>query len=297
MKKIVSLLFFLVFSISLLAQANLSNDTSHSLIISVDRKSFVLPPGGFVRTSLFPREGEVNYLITWDEGGRTKRERISSQVKNGDYIITNQHLLGQVGAAREEDQPSEIRVQTFDSNYQTALVIKNESSRNLLIKGGPLSGLALGPAQSSDSLIVPLGVMELTLLIDVDRADNSSGRNYRQEVVTGMITKDQTEFQIDDRHINIELDSEIVTFRFFNKTGFDIVGVGSVAMGRVIRANRRASISSEANQGFVNTAWQYFDENGIKRQAISEFVVTDRSGRTNVNIYPADLSRIYSVKK
>jgi|GEM_PF-3383370 len=293
MKKIVIVFSVLLFFVPVIlqAQSNVANRTDYNIIVSKDRLSRMIAPGAIERIPFFPRDGEVNFQITWREHGTAKRENVVEIISGENISITKEHLEGKKRTLPESSKPYHIpEPEIIQSNFRTELVIENKSSRTLWIREGKLEGLVLNPNQSSDTIVMSLGMIELTLLVDLDESDNSTGRNYMQKVVTGLIAKDQESFAITENHLNIPVLSGTTTFIFNNQTGFDVVGVGSIALGKVIEANstyRQRRI--EANEGFINTAWQYFDHNGVKRQAISEFVVID--GRIRVDIKPSDLRR------
>ncbi len=294
MKKIIfvfCVLFLFTFQVKIFSQCDVSNHTNYNLAISEGKVSRMIAPGSTERIPFFPRQGEVSFQISWREQGSSKRENVVDVVRDGNLIITDEHLRGEKTSLPEVTQHHYVpSPEVINSEFQTSLVIKNASSKILWIREGVLSGLVLKPDQASDTILVPLGMIELTFLVDRDSIGGSTGRNYTQRVVTGLIAKEQDEFAITDTHLNIPSMYDQATFVFHNKTGFDVVGVGNIATGKVIAANSRMRQRRvEANEGFINTAWQYFDDKGIKRQAISEFIVID--GRVMVDILPTHLRR------
>jgi hypothetical protein len=287
-------LFFLIFLFipsEVLSQCDVNNRTNYSLAISKKGLSRMIAPGATERIPFFDREGKVSFQISWREQGVNKRENIIDLVQDGNLVITDDHLRGKKVSLPETTQHNYLPApEVISSEYETWLKIRNSSSNIIWIREGILNGLVLRPGQISDSILVSLGMIEWTFLVDLDPVEESSGRNYMQKVVTGLIAKDQNEFVITDRHLNIPSIFWKVTFIFNNESGYDVVGVGSIALGKVIQANSRMKQRKiEANEGFINTAWQYFDDNGVKRQAISEFIVID--GRVLVNIKPSHLQR------
>ncbi len=294
MKNFVLVFFVFLLSFSfgeVFSQCDVSNHTNYNLAISQGRLSRMIAPGSTERIPFFPRQGEVSFQISWREQGSSKRENVIDVVRDGNLVISDEHLRGEKASLPEVTQHHYVpSPEVISSDFQTSLVIKNASSKILWIREGVLSGLVLKPDQASDTIVVPLGMIELTFLVDRDSIGGSTGRNYTQRVVTGLISKDQNEFAITDTHLNIPSIYGKTTFVFNNKTGFDVVGVGNIAGGKVIAANSRMRQRRvEANEGFINTAWQYFDANGVKRQAISEFIVVD--GRVMVDILPTHLRR------
>ncbi len=295
MKKLLIVFLVSLFFVpeSLMAQSNVANRTDYNIIVSKDRLSRNIAPGGIERIPFFPAEGEVHFQITWREHGSARRESVAEIVSDGKISITNKYLQGKKRSLPKSTKDHYLpEPEVIQSAYKTELVIKNESSRTLWIREGRLEGLVLNPGQASDTILVSLGMLELTMLADLDEHGNSTGRNYMQKVVTGLIAKDQKSFAITETHLNIPSTSETATFIFYNQTGFDVVGVGSIALGKVIEANSRMRQRRvEANEGFINTAWQYLDHNGVKRQAISEFIVLE--GRIKVFIMESDLQRVF----
>ncbi len=292
MKKFVLIVFVLscFFSLEVFSQADVKNDTDYSLAIDQGRYSLILPSGSIKRVPFFPGNGEVNFQIFWTQSGRRQSQVVNDIIKDNYYVIKDSHLRGEKTEIVKQEQKYVREPEVIRSDYKTRLTITNESSQTLWIREGTLAGLVLSPDQQSDTITMPLGMIELTLLVDLDDSQSSTGRNYMQKVVTGLIAKDKQNFAITDTHLNIPVLSGNTTFLFNNQTGHDVVGVGSIALGKVIEANstyRQRRI--KANEGFINTAWQYFDNNGVKRQAISEFVVVD--GRVRVDIKPSHLRR------
>ncbi len=293
MKKLLIVFLVSLFFVpeSLMAQSNVANRTDYNIIVSKERLSRNIAPGAIERIPFFPREGEVHFQVTWREHGSARRESVSEIISGGKISITKEHLQGKKRSLPESTKPYYLpEPEVVQSNYKTELVIKNESSRTLWIREGRLEGLVLNPGQASDTISVPLGMLELTMLADLDEYGNSTGRNYMQKVVTGLIAKEQESFAITETHLNIPSMSGTATFIFNNQTGYDLVGVGSVALGLVIKANSRMSQRRvEVNEGFINTSWQYYDHEGALRQTISEFVIV--KGEVIENILPTHLKR------
>ncbi len=274
------------------SQADVSNQTNYNLAISKEKFSRMIAPGATERIPFFPKEGTVSYQITWREESTSKKVNVVDVVKKGKIEITEAHLRGERFSSEPIQSSNVPSPEIISSDYKTTLAIKNTSSNIFWIREGVLSGLVLKPNQSSDMITLSLGMIEITALVDLDPLESSSGRNYMQKVVTGLIAKDQTEFLITDTHLNIPNLSGKATFVFNNKTGYDVVGVGSIATGKVIEAFRRMRQRRvKVNEGFINTAWQYLDDTGTKRQAISEFIVIE--GRVMVDIKPNDLKRSF----
>lgn len=306
MKKLVFVVIFLIvnfsFNYELFAQVNLVNQTSESIAITIGRNSFILSPGALRATNLRP-DAEIKFDISFNEGRRTSRATVHDFVEGNRYEITQAHLnnefaqLKKQGVQQQEyTTREEVHVRpVVYTNYETKLVIKNKSSHRLYIIDGQFKGLALAPGQESDSLTVSLGALQLHCLIDIDLDENSTGRNFMQQVVSQIISLNQKIFEIEDRHLNIIFPEsmEEIRFVFYNKTNYDLVGVGGTALGYVIKAGRRMRKEVAENEGFSNTAWQYFDESGIKRQAISEFVVGHDPDRVEVYIYENHLFDLF----
>ncbi len=290
---VVFLIFGLIITQPAFSQADVVSQVNHSLAFSADGRSFILLPGATVRTNLLPANGDKEITMSWTEGGRNHRSRQTVNIKDGTLLITEALLANQNRRTETPPPPppvtnSFVSARTPANSYSTRLAIVNQSSHRWLIREGNFTGLALKPGQSSDSLNVPLGLMQLILLVDLDRDSLSSGRNYIQQVVTGIVVKEQSKFVVADTHLHIPLTGGRATFIFFNETRYELVGVGSAALGNVIGAKKRMRKKILVNEGFINTAWQYIDEQGNKRQAHSEFVIY--KGKVRVYIRDSDLS-------
>jgi hypothetical protein len=279
----------------LLAQAMITNRTNYNLAITVGNQSFILSPGGVSKTRLFPKNGDVQFELSWEEGRKSKSIKVSEEVENGSFTINENHLRKIESPKREREevvlQPSNSQI-----GFSTKLAITNQSSHTILIIDGKLNGLALKPGQSSDSINFNLGLVDFSLLVDLDKDTISSGRNFAQKVVVGIIAKDQKSFLITDHNLFVTVLGGVTQFIFENKTSKDLVGSGGTASGKVIKAHKALRDEVSANEGFVATTWHYFDDRGIKKQTMVEFIVVDDKGRAVFYIHESDLKKIYGTR-
>ncbi len=281
MKKIVVVVFLFFIALTAVGQVIVENSHNFPVEVIVGKKSFILPGSGRASTTLFSPNRENTYKVSWYDGLSKKSRLFTENVKNVLVIDVNR---GPITKEVKISSIAETR-QTLSQGKSELRVIKNASDRRFQVisKSYGLEGLSLAPEQESDSVLIPQGLIALTLLVDLDADSISTGRRYMQQVFTQIVTQDQEIIRVTDNHLHVAFAGrEKVRFVFHNKTGHDVVGVGGSVLGQVIASGKLSRRTLEANDGFMNATWQFIDNKGVLRQAMSIYVLAEKRMRVEI---------------
>lgn len=283
MKKVVIFCFSIFIALSSFGQVIVKNSHNFSIEVKVGRKSFILPAQGRASTTLLSSNRENIYSVIWHENGK-KSKTFTEHIGENLLIDVNREPV--VEQRESSKTVPRVSTQGFISRPDGQLrVIKNASDRRFQVISSDygLDDLSLAPDQRSDSVYIPQGLIHLTLLVDLDADSLSTGRRYMQQVFTQIVAHDQKEVEITDNHLYVAFAGrEKVVFVFHNTTEYDVVGVGGSVLGHVIASGKQSRRRLEADEGFMNATWQYIDNNGVLRQAISIYVLAEKRMRVEI---------------
>ncbi len=275
--------------VALFGQAKLENSSGATIQVSIKGdKSYILYPNSSLTTSFRSPNGQVEFrLIALIAGSQKDLGYFSRALEKGKLVITDADLsrpgaasFAALSAPAASSAPSAAAraasaYPSASSSAEWCFIIDSTDNRLEMLEA-PFRGIALKAGQKSkDSVLVPRGLLQTTLLYDIDPDENSTGRNYAQAVYSKIIVQSQKFIVIKEADLLFSSFSSGGQRKFIlvNKFPFKVVVTGGPFAGAAISPDRRWQGKKELMYGFNSYSIQYI-RNGIKYQANWELIAT-----------------------
>jgi hypothetical protein len=316
MKKIIIVLLFSVFSLSVFSQVRVFNTTNYDATISSDnglemviikskKSSFVhfLPSEGICEFKLGRYEGLDHVVI-----GQAKRK-----VEKGKIILEDFSLKSDLDKKKaeteekseKEEEKKEIRKFSSSKSFssidnfwaKTTVVPKNESSVRILVLAPPFKGLALEEDQHSEKKVsLSTGEYTFPVYYDPEPDSISTGRKFRWAVVSQIVVENQDTFRITNHDLREVSSGVRIEKMVKNNLPIDFLIVAGENRGRVIPANNVYKLNMRVGWNVIPV--QYLNENNLPVQAVLLLMANDlkkplfadrKSGENTTSIEPENL--------
>jgi len=273
------------------AQVTVTNTTSRVVTLkSTDKSSeMTLNPHKSKPCSFAPGSGQASFLVYVYEGasekalGQITKNVTKSQVTINDADLSGKGSTGDLAAdilKKYNNQNSGNNLPNpgpndqLSSNVQPFKVkIVNSSKYTFFIIDGPCKGNALKPGQEiKDSVTVYPGLLQFTVKQDVQEDANASGRQYRESVIS-MIVTEKARIEIKNENL-AEMGGNAIKVFAKSLFPYKFVFVSGPWKGQALGTGDFTE-KANLNEGFNSFAIQFFQD-GHKYQADMEIIVTKR---------------------
>jgi len=171
------------------------------------------------------------------------------------------------------------------------LRVFNGTDKAFAVLAGPFNRVAIQPLDTSKfSITVSTGVLNFPIIF-TDTADN---KQLRQVVITRIITQDMTVLDVKNSDFGIAMRDRVKLY-MYNDTKTKFVITNGVFSGYAISPDGRCMKKLQLSYGFQNFVIEFYGEDGLKRRANLEKIVTPQDPVIRVN--DKDLSKAYIVQE
>lgn len=273
-------------------QTQIKNSFSSSLEITFPGRGPITIPANETRQVNELATGEIkNIRCRYQENGRTKTYRTTKVVVSGKMVFgpsdltptSNNPSVGSVisGNAQSDNAKKETAI------LQRIQVVDSSKNRFYVLGDGHYAGISLKPGQISDPIDAPLGLNQITIMVDMDPEGKSTGRNFAQAVVKFIVVDNQSLVVIKESNIT-KLAGGSVKINLKSALPYKIVFVSKGLEGRSLRPGLKLK-KLDLFYGFNTFSVQYLD-GGVKYQADLETIIAE--GDFNVTIGTQNLKNI-----
>lgn len=173
---------------------------------------------------------------------------------------------------------------------RVSLRLLNSTGHDIAILGGPFTGVALQPLDTSQARVsVNTGVLNFPIIF-TDTADN---KQLRQVVITRIITQDMEVLEIKQSDFGIAVRGKVKLFAF-NETKVKFVFTNGIFSGYALSPDKRCSKKLDLSFGFQNFVIEFYGPDGLKRRANLEKIVTPHDPA--IRVVESDLKKAYIVQ-
>lgn len=245
-------------------------------------------------------EQEATVTVMYVEGD--KLEKASVTKKAGDCQMTLEKTsnglvntyVKTIAPARSEASSSSSAPTTGKSantGTQVNLRVFNGTDKAFAVLSGPFKGVAIQPLDTSKfTITVPTGVLNFPIIF-TDTADN---KQLRQIVVTRIITQDMVVLDVKNSDFGIAMRDKVKLY-MYNDTKTKFVITNGIFSGYAISPSGRCMKKLQLSYGFQNFVIEFYGEDGLKRRANLEKIVTPQDPVIRVN--EKDLTKAYIVQE
>lgn len=258
------------------------------------QKPVLVRPGETKTIGDFSCDKEVEISVTYIEGNSRKDAKVKKPAgqclvaleKNASGIINN----ATVSAAKPPSSTLNASAPAANAANMVSLRLTNSAPYAIAVLGGPFKGVAINPFDTSKVTVqVPTGVLNFTIIF-IDTADN---KQLRQVVVTRIITQDMNVLEIKESDFGIAIRGKVKLYAY-NDTKTKVVFTNWVFSGYSVSPGGRCMKKLELSFGFQNFVVEFYGEDGLKRRANLEKIITPQD--PVIRITEKDLSKAYIVQ-
>ncbi|MFA5163613.1 MAG: hypothetical protein WC441_03735 [Patescibacteria group bacterium] len=245
-------------------------------------------------------EQEVTLNIMYVEGDALKKTTITKKAGDCQIVLekTGSGLVNTyvktVAPARPENpvvsnlpssQPAD------NSGTQVNLKLFNGSDKAFAALSGPFKNVAIQPLDTSKfSITVSTGVLNFPIIF-TDTADN---KQLRQIVVTRIITQDMVVLDVKNSDFGIAMRDKTKLY-MYNDTKTKFVITNGIFSGYAISPGGRCKKKLQLSYGFQNFVIEFYGEDGLKRRANLEKIVTPQD--PVIRVTEKDQAKAYIVQE
>lgn len=313
---IFSLVAFIALSImawpSLAQSFTVSNASSEVVSFKLKGESAprTLSPGASLNANYTaPSNGAEVYLTVLRNGSITPLGYFSKPLSGGKLIINDADLKRKGEKSFDDLKSSSPRqaptatIATDNRSYVPSsggngptqpMTLTNGSTHRFEILSPPFEGAALKPGQTSIRIFnVPTGLLQVTAFVDKDTDSTSTGRNYMQAVISGIVAEGEKSLTIKDENILIGTGSR-VKISLFSHLAFKCYVVGGPFSGASLSPGKYWTKRVDVSYGFNSMSIQYF-QGGLKYQANIELIITPND--RILKIFPDDIKNAKVIER
>jgi hypothetical protein len=296
---------------AIFAQANLKNASPNKWVeVSAGRdQQMLIEPNETKLVWFIPAGGEIDLQLRYFIGTKVfERFTYKAQIFKGQTFVLPEKYVkaGPVDKKNVKENKEPVVQKTLTPGFAPVipavsgditvqkfpLELINATGCSLIIFEGDFYGAALAEGGKAGPIQTDAGIISLKILYDADSPDVSTGKNIWQAPVSGIVTQGQKEFVLKKEHLN-NLQRGKTKVVFFNPTRYTMVcDDPNLDIDPIVPNDHSSKV--RLNQGFNNTSFSYYNEQGVKVSAVFELVVAKRTSRVSLNLNP--LGQAYGVE-
>ncbi len=307
-KTVFLLVAVLITAVSSFAQVTVSNTAKKMCFIQLrnGKADQMVAPGASLSDPNYKLvNGNAEISIKVMEGNIKPIGCFSLPVTNGQAVITDE-ILSKSGAKTFAELSPDASVTTpLPSAALTDVVVKgktrlmamtNLAGSSFVVLDSPFAGVCLGDKQRSrERYNVSPGILKCAILYDDDPIETSTGRNYKQGLLSIMIPEGDTGTILVKKTNLVINPGEDVRLKLRSHLSYGFEVVGSILNGITIGPKQPWSGTKKINYGFVNVSIQYTDDiTGYRCQADLELFIAP--GDRWIDIYSKNVKNIQVIK-